>query len=186
MAAAGGEVALRRMRATFGHAAALAAALLVSAACLTSDVPLDASPQVAIDPALLGTWRCLPAHPDSADDPATIVVERKAERVYAITFQAPGEDADHYEAHGATVKGATLLSVRELEKTTKPWVFARYAFLLPSVLQVQVVSDTLMEGVGPTALALREALEKHQADPALYSDFCVCVRAKPRMEEGKE
>ena len=61
-------------------------------------------------------------------------------------------------------------------------VFARYAFLRPGVLEIQLVSDTLLKGVEGSASVLRDALEKHQADPALYSDFCVCVRAKARME----
>jgi hypothetical protein len=135
-----------------------------------------------VDPALIGTWRCLPATPDSSDEAATIEVARKTDRVYAITFRAPGEDADRYEAHASSVKGTTLLNVRELEKANQSWVFARYAFLRPGVLEVQLVSDTLLKGVEGPASVLREALEKHQADPALYSDFCVCVRAKARME----
>ena len=151
--------------------------------CFTYDVPLDATPLLDVDPALIGTWRCLPASPDSSDDTvATIEVARKTDRVYAVTFRAPGEDTDRYEAHASSVKGTTLLNVRELEKKNQSWVFARYAFLRPDVLELRLVSDTLLKGVEGPASVLREALEKHQADPALYSDFCLCVRAKARME----
>lgn len=111
---------------------------------------------------------------------------RKTDRLYAVTFRAPGEDPDRYEAHASSVKGATLLNVRELDKTNTPWVFARYSFLRPGVLEVQLVSDTLLKGVEGSAAALRQALERHHTDPALYSDFCVCLRAKPRLEEGKQ
>lgn len=151
-----------------------------SLACFTSDVPLDATPALDVDPALLGTWRCLPSSADSGDV-ATIEVTRKTDRVYAITFRAPGENPDRYEAHASSVNGTTLLNVRELEKTNQSWVFARYAFLRPSVLEVQLVSDTLLKGAEGPAPVLRQALEKHQANPSLYSDFCVCVRAKARM-----
>jgi hypothetical protein len=143
---------------------------------------LDATPALDVDPALIGTWRCLPASPDTSDDAATIEVARKTDRIYAVTFRAPDEEPDRYEAHASLVKGATLLNVRELGKTNKPWVFARYAFLRPGIIEVQLVSDTLLTGVEGPASVLRDALEKHQADPALYSDFCVCVRAKARME----
>jgi hypothetical protein len=163
----------------------LAATVVASVGCFTYDVPLDATPALDVDPALVGTWRCLPASPDSADDAvATIEVARKTDRVYAVTFRAPGEDPDRYEAHASAVKGATLLSVRELSKTNRSWVFARYAFLRPGVLEVQLVSDTLLKGVEGPVSVLRDALEKHLADPALFSDFCVCLRAKARMEES--
>ena len=46
------------------------------------------------------------------------------------------------------------------------------------------MSDTLLKGVEGPAPVLRDALEKHLADPALFSDFCVCLRAKARMEES--
>ena len=79
---------------------------------------------------------------------ATIEVARKTDRVYAVTFRAPGEDPDRYEAHASSVKGAPLLNVRELDKANTPWVFARYSFLRPGVLEVQLVSDTLLKGGG--------------------------------------
>jgi hypothetical protein len=155
-----------------------------SLACFGSDVPLDKEPALDVDPALIGTWQCLPSgpDPDSRDSVATIEVARKTDRVYAVTFRAPDEDPDRYEAYASSVKGTTLLNVRELGKRNESWVFARYAFLRPSVLEVQLVSDTLLKGVEGPAAVLRQALEKHLADPALYSEFCVCVRAKARME----
>jgi hypothetical protein len=164
----------------------LAAAVAASLACFTSDVPLDATPALDVDPALIGTWRCLPSGPDadSEDAVAAIEVARKTDRAYAVTFRAPGEAPDRYEAYASSVKGTTLLNVRELEKTNKSWMFARYSFLRPGVLEVQLVSDTLLKGVEGPAPVVRAALEKHQADPALYSDFCVCLRARARLEEG--
>jgi hypothetical protein len=155
-----------------------------SLGCFSSDVPLDKAPALYVDPALIGTWQCLPSRPDpdARDSVATIEVTRKTDRVYAVTFRAPGEDPDRYEAYASSLKETTLLNVRDLEKKNPSWVFARYAFLRPDVLEVQLVSDTLLTGVEGPASVLRAALEKHQADPALYSDFCICVRAKARME----
>lgn len=164
----------------FARRALLAATAFLSAACFTSDVPLDKEPALDVDPALIGTWRCLASAAES--DVATIEVARKTDRVYAVTFRAPDEDPDRYEAYASSVKGTTLLNVRELGKTNESWVFARYAFLRPNVLELQLVSDTLLKGVEGPAAVLRQALEKHQGDPALYSDFCVCVRAQARME----
>ena len=53
-----------------------------------------------------------------------------------------------------------------------------YSFLLPDVLRVQVVNDEPFEKVKDNAVSLRQEVEKKRDDPAIYSDFMICVRAQ--------
>lgn len=135
-------------------------------------------PRVSLDPALIGAWRCLSAEPDDAES-ATIIIGLARERVYAVTFQESGKDPDRYEAHGSVLRGSTLLSIRELGKTSgKPWVFGRYVLLRPNILHIQIVSDEALKGVDASPAQVRRAIERRLGDPRLFVDFCTCVRAK--------
>ena len=89
---------------------ALAGAALMVAGCLDFAAPLDANPQVPLDPALLGTWRCLPAKPEADAAPANLVVTRAArEGVYAVEFAADDEAPKPLEAYGSSIAGRTVL-----------------------------------------------------------------------------
>jgi hypothetical protein len=154
-----------------------AAAVLVS--CFDFEVPVDPTPLVAVDPALVGTWRCLPADPGPTDGAATFVVSKVGERAYAIAFDDGDGDPETYEAYPSHVKGRALLNVRNPKPGTfsKRWAVARYALLLPTVLHVQLASDELLRDVGSSPSALRQALERFDSRPELYLEYCVCVRA---------
>jgi len=156
------------------------AALLVS--CFDFDAPVDPSPLVGVDPALVGSWRCLPVDPGPTDEAATFVVSNAGERSYAITFDDGDGDPEAYEAYPSLVKGRAVLNVRNPRPGTfsKGWALARYTFLLPTVLHVQLASDDLLKGVDQSPSALREALERLDSSPELYLEYCVCVRAKAK------
>jgi len=63
------------------------------------------------------------------------------------------------------------------------WVYARYFFLRPTVLQVELASDTLLDDVERTPTAVQAALAELRDAPDLFGGYCVCLRA---TEEGEE
>jgi hypothetical protein len=148
--------------------------------CFESDFPLDATPQVDLDPALLGTWRCLPADPHPDTEAANFVVTRATERVYAITFEESDEEPARYEAYLSQLSVSTVLNVKDLDPglLEKEWVFARYSFLRPEVLEIELASDTLLEDVEKSPAAVRHAMEQFRDDPELYVSYCVCLRVE--------
>jgi hypothetical protein len=77
------------------------------------------------------------------------VVATVRERVYTVRFEQEDEKADVYEGHSSFVKGHKLMNVRDLDPkiSNKPWVFARYSFLTPDVLRVELVNDEELKGV---------------------------------------
>jgi hypothetical protein len=95
-------------------------------------------------------------------------------------FQQDGDEPDHLEAYASVVKGQTLLNVRILEVRfpLKPWAVARYSFLRPNVLHVQLVEDSKLKGADASPESLRRAFEKVRGQPEVYGDYCVCVRVK--------
>lgn len=154
-------------------------------ACYDFGAPLDSAPTQAVDSKLLGTWRCLGRDPEPDAKPANIVVTAAGERAYAIRLEAEDEAPDLYEAYASEIKGHVVLNVRDLDPraAAKPWTFARYGFLLPDVLRIQLVSDDELKGVEHTSVALRAALEQRDARSGLYADFCVCVRTGSRPRD---
>jgi hypothetical protein len=155
-------------------------AALCAGACYESDFPLDSAPQLAVDAALLGTWRCLPLNADAQEPPATVVVESPREHYYEVTWQEEGKSPDQYEAHASSVRVPRLLNIQELKDGvgSNKWAFGRYTFFRPQVFQLQMVSDKALEKVEKSRPAVRDAIEHLRENPSLFVDFCVCVRAK--------
>ena len=156
------------------------AALASLPGCYESEVPLDSTPRMEVDGAWLGTWRCLPFNADADEQPATVRVDRGAERYYAVTWQESGKDPEHYEAFASSVRATPFWNIREVKTTGEKgkWVFLRPSMLRPAVLQVQIVDQDALKGVEPSSAALRRALERKLTSPSLTVDFAVCVRAK--------
>jgi|SRR6185503_549206 len=145
----------------------LAVGALALGGCYEFASPIDVAPRLALDPALLGTWRCLPSDPTPDATPANFVVAQARDRVYSIALQEKDEEPDRYEAHASEVGGRTVLNVRDLDPRAKakPWSFARYTLLLPDVLRVQLVSDEVLKDVERSPGSLRAALERLEARP---------------------
>ena len=153
---------------------AICLAACLMAACYESAFPLDLMPHADVDAKLSGTWHCITSDPGDRD--MTLTIARTRDRVYALTFQEFGEEADRYEAHASMVAGAPLVNVRSLKPSEKPWAFVRYTLLRPKVLQLQIVDDKAMKDVAKSASAVRQAIERQTKDPALFADACTCVR----------
>src|SRR5262245_6848924 len=84
-------------------------AVVSSAGCF--DYPLDPTPQVPIDSALLGTWRCLPVEGAADERPATVVVTSQGPREYAVSWreEKEGEEPDHYRVYLSSLPIPRLL-----------------------------------------------------------------------------
>ncbi len=166
---------------------ALVALCLALPGCYDFDFPLDPKPQVAVDPRLVGTWRCLGAEPSIDDAPANIRIERRTQTTTHWAFESPAADGTpekaDFDVHGSSVKGGALLNVLEVgEKANGKWSFARYTFISPDILRLQLVDDKPLEKVKGNVDSLRKAIEKRRDDPAIYIDYCVCVRVKSSPE----
>jgi hypothetical protein len=164
---------------TRGWALSVVAAVFISG-CYESDVPLDPTPQIGIDLALLGTWRCLPLGAGAEEKPATVVVTSDGPRQYGVTWREGEADPERYRAYLSSVRVPRLLNVQCLKegKTEKTWEFIRYSLLRPDVLYLQVVSDDALKDTEKSPMALRRAVERLHKQPTLYVDFCACVRAR--------
>jgi len=165
--------------------AVIAAALL--GGCYESDFPLDAAPALDVEEQWLGTWRCLPFNADADEDPVTVSVRRGAERRYDITWLESGKAPERYGAFASSVGDTRLLNVQEIKADGAggKWVFLRPTLLRPNVLQAQIVDADALKGTEKTAPAVRQAIERQLASPALTVDFCVCVRAKEGSGAGR-
>ncbi len=159
----------------------VAALALGAAGCYESDYPLDPEPLIDLNPAVLGTWRCLPLDGEPDEDPITLTVGRSSgrPRVYDVVWKEDGVTPDRYDAYASVLQGTTLMNVRGRDErgATGKWTFMRYTLLRPNVLHLQVVADTGMAGVAKTATAVRGAVERERNSPAFYTDVTVCARA---------
>jgi hypothetical protein len=165
------------MTARIGRAALLATSALALAGCYGFEVPIDPAATSPLDPALLGTWRCL-APGSGADEKPLAVAFDRADRddAYSIVLDELKSSPARLEAHGSEVAGHTVLNVLDPTATSRPWTFVRYSFLMPDVLRLELVEDAGLADVEPTSWSLREALERRDGSDGLYADFCVCVR----------
>ena len=168
-------------RSLFNGARAMAViASALFGGCYESDFPLDPAPRLELEEAWLGTWRCLPFNADADEDPVTVSVKRGPERRYDITWLESGKAPERYGAFASSLGDTRLLNVQEskADGAGRKWVFLRPTLLRPNVLQAQVVDADALKGTEKTAPAVRQAIERQLASPALTVDFCVCVRAK--------
>jgi hypothetical protein len=156
-------------------------ALLLLPGCYESDLALDSSPQLAVDTAVIGTWRCLPLDADADEEPATLTVKRGSDRNYAVEWQEGTKTPDRYEAFASSVGGSVLVNVQQVKGGGErgKWVYVRYTLLRPNALELQVVADEALKGTEKSRAALRAAIEQRSGQPALFQDFGVCARAKP-------
>ena len=163
--------------------AALVVSCLLSPSCYDFEFPLDPKPQLPVDARLLGAWRCLGQQSDLDDPPAVLRIALSTDTVARWSFESPSNDGtlekSEYDVHASSVPGGALLNAVELgQKSNGRWNLVRYSFLLPSVLRVQLVKDEPF-GKAKDAASLRKEVEKRKDDPAIYSDFLICVRPKP-------
>lgn len=175
--------------------AALAFAVCVAAlhfAGCYSTSPLDATPQLPLDAALLGSWRCISAEAraDGAASASLSPMPGK-EREYGMKWRDVGEtDAGSYRAHLSSVRGDTYLSVWGPEGSEYAgWLFLRYSFLRKDILYVEAVPGEPFEDkkASVSAAAARATLEAAlAANPATVQEFCVCRRLAEEPAKPEE
>lgn len=170
------------MRLSWRRGAIVVVLAALASGCYESAFPLDPAPVVDVDPALLGTWRCLPLDGDRDDAPATLTATRDTRpRMYDVSWQEDGGASLRYEAYASRLASATFLNVRERRDPEPPsrWFFMRTHLLRPNVLHLQVVADQAMAGVPGTAADVRATLGRRHDDATLYTDAAVCARVGP-------
>ena len=153
----------------------------LTAGCYESDFPLDSEPLIDLNPAVLGTWRCLPLDGDADEVPVTLTLTRSSRaRVYDAVWKEDADPPDRYEAYASVLQGTTLMNVRERDERgpTGKWTFLRVTLMRPNVMHLQVVADKAMAGVANTAAAVRAAVERERSAAGFYMDVAVCARAK--------
>lgn len=157
--------------------AALLLAIVYLNGCYNFASPIDTEPTLALDPKLMGTWRCLNGDAKQDEPPATLMFTRARDNVYAARLNVPKEKPGLYEAFASRVKDQEFLSVRDLgDRATFPWYVVRYTFLRPNVLDLQLLDEDNVTKAERSATSLRSVLERHMGEAGLFSDFVTCVR----------
>lgn len=138
----------------------LIAIALLSGGCY-SDVALDATPQIVVDPRILGDWTCSP--PDDAKQTAHLRVRAADKYRYAFSWQEPHHKRESYVAWASDVAGVTLFNVQALPHEDSgwphPWAFVE-AHLSSGVLQIQLLAQGVTSGRERSPQELREAFAR--------------------------
>ena len=155
--------------------------------CYEFNFPLDPTPKVPQDARLAGVWRCLSAHPSVDEGAATLRIEPRPGLLAHWTFETPSSDGTtdqgEFDVYRSSQLGGSLLNAMESGgKEPRKWSFVRYSLLTPDVLRIELMDDEPFDKVKDNAEALRQAITRRVNDPAIYKDFCVCVRATPAAE----
>ena len=147
--------------------------------CYEFESPLDATPQIPRDEALVGQWRCLYAKPSPTAEARTIGISQEGDRGYAFTPERDGKQPEHLSGYASVVSGSTILNLRnsDQDSTTKKWTLVRYSFLLPDVVRFQLVNDESFRDFQSSSAVLRTALERRALQPGVYEDLFICVRS---------
>ena len=171
---------------SFSRGAFALSVALALGGCYESEFALDDKPLVAIDRAVLGTWRCLPIDADADEQPATMVVAPAGPRTYAVTWREGEKPPDRYEVFASMLKGRRMVNIREIPESGAPrkWVFGHYTLPRPKVLHLQIVNEKAMSGVKKTRASVRQAIERKHGSAGFYTDLTVCARAKDAKAAG--
>jgi hypothetical protein len=161
-------------------AVGIAAAMLVG--CLKG--PLDPQPLLERDPAVLGLWLCVPDDPNPEAGTATIHVSPQGDRGYAITFQEPDEEPEHYTGYLSETSVGRLMNVHSLKppSTGSDWALFRYSLPRPGLLSVEILSENAYRNTDGEPGAVRAALQEAKDRPGLFEGYCACTR----VQKGKE
>lgn len=158
---------------------ALVFAVFSLAGCYQADFPLGSPKAGTIDGAILGQWRCVQGG-RSENSVLLITAMSFDEKQYYVELNTAGEKPLRYRAFSTAIEGERLLNLQELDVRTpvpqRKWVFVRYTLLKPNILQVELVKDEALKGVGPSPSAVRDFMERNVTNRELYRDFCVCTR----------
>jgi len=146
-----------------------------------SEVPLDLTPTIPVDPNLVGDWTC--SSPTEARLAGRLKVKAIDRYRYAISSQAEGEKRERYVAYASSVGGRTLFNVRlEPPQSSRwwdhPWLFAAVG-LSSGALQIQMVADGIVSGTERSPEELRGSFTQALGRSDILSqEMTVCRRKK--------
>jgi hypothetical protein len=147
---------------------------LLVAGCYESSRPLG-PPEGALDPGLVGSWRCVPdAEPGKPKDFAHLLVVPFDRSQYYLEWREESKIQRH-RAYATQVKDRTLYNVVEVKSRgdTPMWRFLRATREPDSRLLLEVVDGEAVKAKDEAA-ALDE-IRRRIDDGALYSRWAVCT-----------
>lgn len=162
-----------------------AMSLLATPACYDFDFPLDVKKDVKVDEKLLGTWTCLSTENESDGSRLNLTVTKQDAATTSWLAESVSNDGvkegTTFEMYGSTLTPGRFLNARDIgEKSDGKWSFIRYSFLLPHVMRIELVNDEPFKNVPKNQAVLRSSIQKRMGDASIFSEYCVCVRSKPK------
>ena len=159
--------------------------LLAAPACYEFDFPLDVKREVKVDERLLGSWGCLSSENDADGGRLNLTITKSDATTMSFKADFVSDDdkkeGTTFDVYGSTLAPGRFLNVRDTgEKADGKWSFIRYSLLLPNVLRIELVNDEPFKDLPKNQALLRSAIQKRIGDPSVYSEYCVCVRFKPK------
>ena len=147
---------------------------LATAACLllggcNYDAPATAAPTRPIEEKLLGDW--VTVDPDDQQELA-LHVRQLDPSTYAVAV-----DGDIYRAFHSDFAGLALLSVQDLNSSSRKYLF--YTWRLSAdgnQLILRTVSFRVIPDMAKDTAALQRLLKEHAAEPKLLSEDLVFTR----------
>ena len=164
-------------RKPFGIVGVFAASCFLSGCPYESRVPLTPSAEGALDPVLVGDWRCVSSDSEKV---ALLTVTPFDERQYYVGAAYEGSPPVPFRAYVSSVKGHRILNVRALAPAgpvwTERWFFVRYSSPSKNALEIECVRKEALQGDPQTEADLRSALSAHIDDASAYEQYAVCAR----------
>ncbi len=164
-----------------------APSLLLSAALFLAgceyDAPLTTDHTVPIDPALVGAWLEQSDGDNNAEPANRLVVLKFSTTEYLIHYPTTEKEGAYYRGYPIQIGGVSCVQLELLGSAVGPVNEAkRYLVantrLAGNRLEVRILNrDVIGTDLSGTA-AIREAFLKHAADPALFNDPGVFIRAE--------
>lgn len=158
-------------------------AILCLGALLTGcdyTVPLVTTPEVDLDPSILGLWQ----RPRQNDDPETLIILPLRPKEYFVSFSS--DDTKTMYARGAIWRGAGGSLVQldwfgaadgSVPDDNETFQYASYA-LVGNKLHVRLLNSNVVSKEIATSDALARAIADNKDNPALFREEMVFTRIK--------
>lgn len=146
-----------------------------------SEVPLDLTPNVAVDPSLIGDWTCSSPIEALAGRLKVKALDRHR---YALSWsKAEGGKRERLVAYASSVGGRTLFNVRlDPPQSSRwwdhPWLLAAVG-VSSGALQIQVLAEGTISGTERSPEELRASLTRALGrSEILHPEMTLCRRRK--------
>jgi hypothetical protein len=142
-----------------------------------SEVPLDLTPTIPVDPSLVGDWTC--RAPTDGGHAVRLKVKAMDRYRYAISWQEEGAKPEKYVAFASSVGGRTLFNVRLDPPQSSRWWDHPWAFvavgLSSGALRVQLLVDGIVSGTERSPEQLRRSFAQALGrSDVLTQEMTVC------------